>query len=383
MSVSEESDPGSEHGNALGEAFPGYGPPTVRIDWSRWKALPLREFRPRPAMRRAHTEVPRPRVPAVDVHNHLGRWLTDGRAWMVPSVDALVQRMDDLGVQRIVNLDGRWGEELQANLDRYDRRHPDRFATFCHADWRGLDRSGDSLVRELDRSVALGARGLKIWKDLGLGVRDDEGTLVLPDDPRVVRLVRRAGEHGIPVLIHTADPVAFFDPVDQHNERLEELAAQPHWWFGDTGRYPTFERLMNALESLVAQAPETNVIGAHVGCNAEDLAWVAQMMASHANFHIDLGGRLGEIGRQPRAFGRLVAAHPDRVLFGTDCFPPDETAFRSVYRFLETDDEHWPYGGERDGCPTPTQGRWAISGVGLEERYLRMIYRDNAERLGL
>lgn len=350
--------------------------------------LPLRDFRPRDRLARTRTPVHRPPVPAVDVHNHLGRWLAPDGDWLVPSVPDLLATMDDVGVERVVNLDGRWGEELEANLERYDRAHPGRFATFCHVDWRALAGGDDgrALVADLDASVAAGARGLKIWKDLGLGVRDASGALVRPDDERVVAVVRRAGEHGVPVLVHTADPVAFFDPLHASNERLEELAAQPDWWFGDRSRHPSFDDLMASLEALVAACPGTSVIGAHVGCHAEDLAAVGRMMDAHPNFHADLGGRLGEIGRQPRAFARLVAAHPDRILFGTDAYPPEPQAYRNLYRFLETEDEHWPYegaDGPDDDAEPGSQGRWRVSGAALPADVLPALYRENALRLGL
>src|SRR3954453_7184212 len=171
--------------------------------------ISLHDFRPGAALRVPETYVPRARVPAIDAHNHLGRWLSDWvRAdgdWVVQDVGALLALMDETGVEAIVNLDGRWGEELGANLDRYDRAHPGRFFTFCHVDWGDLDGAADSLAA----SRAAGARGLKVWKDLGLGVTDERGEFVLPDDPRLGDLWSAAGELGMPVLIHTADPVAF------------------------------------------------------------------------------------------------------------------------------------------------------------------------------
>ena len=57
--------------------------------------------------------------------------------------------MDACGVETVVNLDGRWGEDLSANLDRYDRAHPGRFLTFCHLDWSRTDRA-----RRLRRACA-------------------------------------------------------------------------------------------------------------------------------------------------------------------------------------------------------------------------------------
>src|SRR5580700_4943576 len=79
-------------------------------------------------------------VRAVDFHTHLGRWLTDSGEWMEKDVGRLLDLMDASNVEAMVNLDGRWGSELEENLDRYDRAHPGRFFSFCHLDWRLLDQ---------------------------------------------------------------------------------------------------------------------------------------------------------------------------------------------------------------------------------------------------
>lgn len=323
------------------------------------------------------TTVDRPLVPAIDIHQHLGTWLGDG-AWMVPSVDALVETMDAAGIERVVSLDGRWGDELEANLDRYDRAHPDRFTTFCHVDWRLLERADgvDAALRQLAESVAAGARGVKVWKDLGLGVRAS-GALVLPDDARVVRVLREAGELGLPVLIHTADPVAFFEPLDERNERIDELVAQPDWWFGDRARHPSFDALIEALVALVAAAPTTTFVGAHMASLAEDLTRLDALLTRLPNLHVDTGGRMAELGRQPRAFARLVERHPDRVLFGSDAFPVEADDWRRWFRFLETDDEAFDY---EDG-DVPSQGRWQIAAAALPAEALERVYRGNALRV--
>ena len=355
------------------------GPATAPERAEALAALPLRDYAPVPQVRARVTAVARPAVECVDVHNHLGRWLTTG-AWLVPDVPALVELMDRCGVATVVNLDGLWGDELAANIERYDAAHPGRFATFCHLDWDLLaaDDGPEHLVRSLERSRAAGARGLKVWKDLGLHRRDGAGRLVLPDDPRLAPVFEAAGALGLPVLIHTADPMAFFEPLDEHNERLEELASQPDWWFGDADRFPTFDRLLTALENVVAAHPGTTFVGAHVGGCAEDLDRVSRLLRACPNYAVDLGGRLGELGRQPRAFRRLVAEHPHQVLFGTDAFPPSPEAYETYYRFLETADEHFPYA---PGEPVPPQGRWHISAADLPAELLGDLYAGNARRL--
>jgi predicted TIM-barrel fold metal-dependent hydrolase len=340
--------------------------------------LPLRAYRPRTSARLPRHLVPRARFPVVDAHNHLGRWLTPDGGWAVRDVGALLADMDSANVGAIVNLDGRWGDELRANIDRYDRAHPSRFATFCHLDLTGCSERGwpDRVERELRTSADAGACGVKVWKDLGLGIRDEHGAPLFPDDERLSGQWDVAGELGLPIVIHVADPVAFFEPVDARNERLEELLAHPEWSFAGP-EYPRFERLIGALEAVVAAHPATTFIGAHVGCFAEDLAWVGRMLTAYPNFHVDIAARIAELGRQPRAARRLCMDHPDRVLFGIDLFPPDPVDYAIHFRFLETDDECFDYAKD----DVPPEGRWTISGLDLPDDVLRAVYGENARRL--
>jgi len=343
--------------------------------------LPLRAYRPRPMLRTPAHEVPRPRFPAIDAHNHLGRWLGPDGGWVVDDPDALLETLAGCGVEAVVNLDGRWGDELEANLDRYDRAYAGRFATFCHLDWGAIAErdAPDRLVASLERSAAAGAKGLKVWKDLGLHARDADAKLVLPDDPRLSDAWHAAGELGLPIWIHTADPIAFFEPLDERNERLEELLANPDWSFADAERFPRFERLLDALEAIVAGHPGTTFVGVHVGNAAEDLERVSRMLDAYQNYRIDIAARIAELGRQPRAARRLFDRHPDRILFGTDAFPPDPRAYAVSFRFLETHDEHFAYDADED--ETPSQGRWAISGLGLPDPVLERVYSANARAL--
>jgi predicted TIM-barrel fold metal-dependent hydrolase len=250
-----------------------------------------------------------------------------------------------------------------------------------HVDWEDALRDaggGERQAAMLGQARDAGAAGVKVWKDLGLWIDDPDGRRVLPDDARLSPVFAAAGELGLPVLIHTADPVAFWDPVDERNERYEELSVHPEWSFAGGG-FPSFERLLEALETLVARHPGTTFIAAHVGCYAENLAEVSRLLGAHPNLTIDLSARMAELGRQPRAARALVLRHPDRVLFGTDEFPPSAAAYRRWYRFLETADEHFPYSDDADR--PPPQGRWAVSALDLPPDVLERVYRGTARRV--
>ena len=333
-------------------------------------------YRPESTLQLPSTPVERAAVPVIDIHGHLGRWLTHGD-WMEPDVDITLRTMDRLNVETIVNLDGRWGAELEANLDRYDRAHPKRFMTFCHVDWSLLRSGGaDDLVRQLEISAAAGACGLKVWKDLGLTVRDRRGRRVFHDDSRLTELWDACGELRLPVLVHAADPVAFFLPADLRNERLVEILRHPPR-AQQRGGIALRDRILDGFLQVVADHRRTRFIGAHLGGFAEDLGQLARHLASHENLYVDISARMSDVGRQPRAFTRLLAEHSRRVLFGSDVYPLRAADYARYFRFLETADEYFEY-WTGDAAP---QGNWRISGADLDGENLRDVYRDNAVSL--
>lgn len=199
----------------------------------------------------------------------------------------------------------------------------------------------------------------------------------MPDDERLDPVWQACAEAGLPVLMHTGDPLAFFDPLDETNERLEELLDNPDWWFGDRSRFPTFHALADSFESLVARRRDVTFLGAHVAGLAEDLGRLDRMLGSYPNLYADVAARTAELGRVPRATAALIRRHPDRIVFGSDGTPPSAEEYAVSFRFLETADEHVPYSLDQ----VPPQGRWAISCLDLPDEVLAQLYADNARRL--
>jgi len=324
------------------------------------------------------TIITKPKFPVFDAHNHLAAPF--GGGWDMRPIQELLDVLDEAGVTHYVDLDGGWGEELfQRHLDTIKAKAPERFFVFGGVDWSQWPTHGDNFgewaAAQFRKQVERGADGLKIWKPFGLNVTDQHGALVRVDDPRLDALWQTTGELNLPVLIHVADPVAFFDPLNASNERYEELHAHPDWQF-PSPPYPPFMQIMDDFRSLVSRHPGTDFIGAHVGCYSENLGWVAQMLDDCPNFYVDISARISELGRQPYASRRFFLDYADRILFGIDA-GANIDAYRIYYRFLETDDEYFSY----DGNVTPGQGRWNIYGLHLPDDVLLKVYRQNAERV--
>jgi predicted TIM-barrel fold metal-dependent hydrolase len=338
----------------------------------------LENFRPQSKLVTKTTMVNKPRFPVIDAHNHLANPF--GGGWDNKPLSELLDLLDEAGVTHYVDLDGGWGEDiLNKHLDHFKNGAPERFQIFGSVDWSQWKNKGEAFPEWATKRLRLqkerGAQGLKIWKPFGLHVKDHNDRLVGVDDARLAPIWEAAGELGLPVLIHVADPVAFFDPIDETNERWEELRNHPDWAF-TSPPFPPFMEIIVGFKNLVTRHKKTTFIGAHVGCYGENLGWVGQMLDDCPNYYIDISARLGELGRQPYSARKFFIKYQDRILFGSD-MSPDLGAYRLYYRFLETDDEYFNYNTHE----VPEQGRWYVHGMYLPDEVLKKVYRGNAHHL--
>jgi predicted TIM-barrel fold metal-dependent hydrolase len=335
--------------------------------------LLLKDFDPQPMVYLPVHEVSRAKFPVIDVHNHVN----DAGGIHDEAMDPaeVVRIMDAANVKKIVILTGKWGEKLQGVLDQMVKAYPDRFMVFEQIDYSKIDDAnfGAAMVQQLDESVARGARGLKVLKDLGLGVRDKSGKLVAVDDPRLDPIWEECGRLGIPVAIHTSDPVAFFRPTDNHNERYEELMQNPSWSFYGPA-YPSKETLIAQRNHIIEKHPHTTFIALHVANWPENLDLVSSWLDKYPNMVVEFGAREAELGRQPRRARQFFDQYQDRILFGTDS-QPEAKMYANYFRWLETADEYFDYWGY------PGQGRWEIYGLALPDEILKKVYSGNAEKV--
>jgi predicted TIM-barrel fold metal-dependent hydrolase len=359
--------------------------------------LALKDFQPRSMLHVPEHRVERARFPVIDVHAHFswsgGLKGTETIEFLTTAAEALAI-MDRKNIQTMCTLTGGTGPALEASIKRFDQAAPGRFLTFTEPMWARTNEPGypQAQADELEKAKKAGAHGLKVLKTLGLFLRENitSGPLVKVDDRRFDPMWDAAGRLGLPVNIHVSDPEAFFLPVDRFNERYDELGHHPDWSFYDHD-FPSFAEIMAARDRVLARHPRTQFVLLHVGHDAENLAFVGETLDKFPNTTVELGARIGELGRQPRTARKFFEKYQDRILFGTDSVPPPDgehypqqvfkdELFEIYYRFLETEDEYFDYAP----APVPPQGRWRIYGLGLPEPILKKVYHDNAARvLGL
>ncbi|MBL9043955.1 MAG: amidohydrolase family protein [Myxococcales bacterium] len=359
---------------------------------------------PQPSLQNAqlHTPVeppPRPpfvrrSLPRIDVHTHvlLGTSLRAARLF------------EQYGISLAVNLSGGPAGHGFEEFVVDSQVAYGHLVSFTSLDFEEATQPGYGarMVADLTAAKALGARGLKIPKGLGLGYVGPDQKPLKVDDPGLDVVFDKAGQLGLPVAIHVGDPQAFWQEPGPKNERFDELLAHPEWSFYDAhkrGEIPSWRELYDAFLRRVARHPKTQFIGVHFGNAPEDPDLVAQALDKYPNLFIDTAARLPAIGRSdanhsPEKLRAFFLKYQDRILFGTDTAigrngeaamfgsvgtdPPTpadaERFFESTYRYFETADTDIP-------SPTPIQGKWTIAGINLPVPVLEKIYYKNAERL--
>lgn len=328
----------------------------------------IREYKPRSTLVVPEHHVPRAKYPVIDIHSHQPAPISDDE------LDRVVAAMNGLNLQVLVNVSGVSGERLkQAIAALRASRHRNRMVQFTTIDFRNVGPGwGARAAAQLEEDVKAGAVGVgEISKAFGLQIRKADGTRLRIDDPELDPVWEAAARLKVPVLIHTADPQEFFQPIDYRNERWLELALFPDRRF-PSPPYPSFEELMAERDRLFRKHRNTIFIAAHMGWHANDLARLGRMFDEMPNVYGEVGAVLYDLGRQPRTAHAFFVKYQDRILFGKDSFQPDE--FPYFWRTFETADEYFDY--YRD-----YHAFWKLYGLALPDDVLRKLYYANALKL--
>ncbi|MDZ4698848.1 MAG: amidohydrolase family protein [Rhodothermales bacterium] len=331
--------------------------------------MSFEEYEPRSTLVVPEHPVTRAKFPFIDIHAHQNRAseMNAGQA------GELIEAMDALNMAVMVNLSGGSGDRLKHAIANLEGRHPGRFAHFANINFDAIDDPdfGVKAAAQLEADVRAGARGLKIFKNLGMFVKYANGERVKTDDPRLDPIWAKCGELGIPVLIHVGEPAPFYEPQDQFNERWLELKEFPNRK-RPPEEFPTWEVQMAEQHNVFRKHPGTTFINAHLGWMGNDLDRLGRLMDELPNMVTELGAVIAELGRQPRHAREFLIKYQDRVLMGKDSWAPEE--YHVYFRVFETADEYFPYYRKRHAF-------WSMYGLDLPDETLRHIYYKNALRI--
>ena len=328
--------------------------------------MSFEEYNPKSTLVVPGDSIFRAKFPFIDVHGHQYRMPTQ-------DLTSVVADMDKLNMGIMVNLSGRTGDQLVQSVKNIATNFPNRFVVFANINFEGAGAEGwtEKMVSQLEQDVKNGARGLKVYKSLGLRNKDAQGNRLAINDKRLDPIWSKCGELGIPVLIHSADPASFWDEFDGDNERWLELKTHPRRKRSDTNPAP-FQQIMDEQYSMFKKHPNTTFISAHMSWLANDLGRLGELFDEMPNMNVGIGAIIAELGRQPRFAKAFITKYQDRVLFGKDSWKPEE--FPTYFRVLESADEYFPYHKKYHAY-------WPMYGLDLDDEVLKKVYYKNALRI--
>jgi predicted TIM-barrel fold metal-dependent hydrolase len=313
-------------------------------------------------------------LPKIDVHAH---YRTDNpeliaalEAWNARAVLVTVTGADR-------KIDEKWRDHLALRA-----AHPERFFLVATFDPFRIDEPdfAATTIGRLRAQIAAGAKGVKVWKDIGMDVKDAQGRYVQIDDPRFQPIWDFLAEQHIPVMAHLAEPLAAWQPLN---------AESPHfWYYSNNPRYhayqhpeiPRHETITAARDRWLARNPRLTVIGMHLGSLEHDVREVAKRLDAYPNFYVETAARINDLAMQPsEAVRQFMIRYQDRIMWGTDF--GEGTVSRAG---LEASfDQHWRYYAGADTVTLGNPRGWhrTVQGLALPRGVLERFAHRNAERV--
>jgi predicted TIM-barrel fold metal-dependent hydrolase len=343
------------------------------------------------------------KYPVINFHHHLG---FGGKFSAEDVFKYELEAMDASGIVATSNLNAGYGDTFEEWI-KVKQKYPDKIILFVNIDY-GVERTpgsremigkrlnepdyADIIAKYLEYQKEKGAQAVKVSKSLGLYLKDVFGNYIHVDDKRFYPYWKKAGELGMPVLIHSADPIESFEKM--HYNSLRYNMINPKWDFSESFGVEGYNRLLSELLNVVRDHPNTNFVSAHFSNLSTELDRLAEMLDTYPNFYVDPSARFknGLRYNTPAIYDFFIK-YQDRILFGTDsnCYAREKSTeeslsetsailadfFRRHWLLLETNrvDLYEPNNRDR-------YRDWLrLTGLNLPEEVLEKVYYKNARRL--
>jgi len=237
----------------------------------------------------------------------------------------------------------------------------------------------DKSVQQIDRDFAQGAVAVKIWKNVGMEIKDRNGKFIMADDPKFEPIYKAIAKQGKTLMMHMAEPDVAWGPPDPGDPSWSYYKENPQWYHYKEAGFPSKQEILRARDHVLAENPDLRVVGVHLGSMEKDLDGIGADFDRYPNFAIDTAARMEYLMLAPREKVRsFFLKYQDRILYGTDLdllasanvsesLKEWQSTYIRDWRFLGTD-EVFEYSGK------------TMRGLNLPEPVLRKIYRGNATR---
>lgn len=280
-------------------------------------------------------------------------------------------------------------EQQRSFLIRHIREFPDELS-FCTT-FRTDNGFGDSgwqrkTIDYLHSSFDSGAIGVKVWKNIGMVLRDKNGQFVMIDDPRFDPIIDFIQKSNKTLVGHLGEPKNCWLPLDQmtvNNDR-NYFKEHPEYHMYLHPEYPSYQAQIDARDHMLQKHPGLRFDGAHLGSLEWSVDELAKRLDSFPDMAVDLAARLCHLEYQClnnyQKVRDFVIKYQDRILYATDLEVNDRTdSVQAKQTMHETRFGHWQF-LTSDSMLTTPEVNGSFRGLHLPKEVVDKIYLKNAEK---
>lgn len=277
-------------------------------------------------------------------------------------------------------------EQLETLL-KLRKRYPGRLefaASFSCRNWGSagwLNESLDTLKRSLD----LGAVGVKVWKNIGMSLKDESGTYIMIDHPSFEPIFSYLEENNIPLLGHIGEPRNCWLPLEEMTVASDRayFSSHPEYHMYLHPELPSYEAQLEARDKMLKRHPALRFIGLHLASQEWDTDAVATFLDSFPNTWVDLAERISHLQHQavrdPQKVSDFCLRYQDRIIYGSDIIDDPRLPQKDLIHLMQdTYTQHRAFFAEKEPMSAP-EVTGAFRGLGLPPEVVGKLFCSNAE----
>lgn len=262
------------------------------------------------------------------------------------------------------------------------KNYPQQMAfatTFSVNQWDRKDWV-DSTIAHLKHSFAKGASAVKIWKNIGMDLRDANGDFVMVDHPRIDSVLNFLAENHIPLLGHNGEPRDCWLPLEEMTFSQGYYKAHPEYHMYLHPEYPSYEDQIKARDNMLGKHRNLNFMGAHLGSLEWSLDELAKRLDKFPRMRVDLTRmsnlKLHALNDREKT-RNFFLTYQDRLIYGTDtAINTTDNPEELKQRIHDTWVDDWKF--YVSDAPILLEGFGELRGLKLPREVVDKIYLKNA-----
>ena len=274
-----------------------------------------------------------------------------------------------------------------AATDAMYHQYPDRVAHFTAFYATDFEKSGfaDEAIARIKDHVNAGAVGVKIWKNIGMVIKDKEGKYILPDHPALDPIYSFLEENNIPLMAHIGEPKDCWLPLEEMEAPNNRNYYQhnPQYYAYLLPEIPSYEEQIRARDNIMKKHPNLSFIGAHLGSEEWSVDKLAASMDAYPNMKVDMSARILNLQAQSiKEYDKVrnfLIKYADRIMYGSDYLvsPRDSIISEKYQQVKKQWEDHWVYYAT-DSIFDSRNFNCEIKGLHLPKEVIDKIYYQNA-----